>query len=471
MSTRQAQKSKFDYSLFSAFSSWNEIAQLGLRAAQKSYAYDLDVMREDKKRKAYTGEFLEGVKLYRSTDEDRSSFILEADEYESIQVKKTKQRKKVGREFSYISAASSDQMAVFRHETTMLLGFRGTDTRDPIRFLGFLPSDFEDTVQNLFNSRKPYLESELNTFASRFTYNKLQQQGGLKYSNLKRYLPAFCGCEQLCETSERVNLRPDMHKAFYIENAIKKYGELGLSVLNPVLPTANMSGREVVFEGGAYKAATWSDFVSDLRLSRAGGLLKSKFFSRTDETDDPKHEDARKEAVLAFTTFLELMKLKGVYNPTVVVSGHSLGGSLAFYAYFHIKKYCASIKSKATIYFVGFNAAQLKNFDSLGSYLTSHIDPNWKKEAIHYRNQNDIVSAGTGDADGYQIPSVSYALEGRKADLFLAQSSDSLTHGLEGFKFCKTYISRFTDTFGAKIKNYTEGCVMEKGSFFPVCKR
>ena len=484
----------FEIGETSPYTQWNNISQLGYRAAHMAYGYDLSLKNASNKPLYWDTlrdsggvkktSFLDEIKLYRSNPLNRSDFFANGKE---------------GREFGYVSELSSDQLAVFADKNrtqspTLLLGFRGTDTIDPFRFLGYMPHDY--SIQ---------LEKQASSISKS------------QYDALPQYPPDFCGCEKDCKTVSDAEKRK--YKLDFVAKTTESYGGLIPNLVLPLasgtsswLPSANMTERDKreTFEGTDLKnrdrttgelqggerkegancsvdktlfssnvciGAEWSDFVSDLRISM--GLIKGG------QMKDVKHLHAAIEAEKAYKAFksftIEQISAKNIKRgdqvaPKIIISGHSLGGSLAFYAFCHLKTFLANVKDSnrdgwfkaPEVYFTGFNAAQLKTFDALAASLT---ESNWRNNAVHHRNLNDIVSRGVrtvSGADGNQIPTVSYSI---KKPAEWIGSTDSLTHGLETFKMCEGTIAEFDDFSGKTRQVLSEHTCEFRGSLHPVCEK
>ena len=429
----------------------DEVTKIAFRAAEIAYGYDLDLISSITGKKIYDEIFLEAVQKFRSNDLNREDIEL------------FNKDGKVRNRLEYKSSNSSDQLAVFskinHDETTLVFGFRGTDTVDPMRFLGYIPHDYEIHWRQL-----------------------IQDFGEEKYLQLPNFAPSFCGCKDLC------NIEPYSYKSQFVEATTKRYGFLGIAtsgsfLIKPIfLPAHNMTSRDNkhLFSGGSRDdrsncsqanivglglpylkgvrgsciAAKFSDFNSDAIL--AGGLFD--FEEKNEESfaiiKDEKHERAASEIVSVYESFklkaeedheINLRQRHAQKAPTIIVCGHSLGGSLAFYAYLTLKRYLSAKDggrdgwfSAPQVYFRGFNAALLENFDRLDfpkKYLIN---------ALHIRNENDIVSFGIVSGLGNLIPTQSFKME-KKASHYIS-SGDTLTHGLEAFKKCK----------GEVVKTYNE---------------
>jgi hypothetical protein len=483
----------------SPYYQWNEIGQLAYLAAKESYAYDYN-LKTSTGELLYTGKIKEAADLYRSNERTRTDIIYEVNEDFSLTQNV--------RTFPYSSELSTDQLAVYadknRLETpTLLLGFRGTDPTDPLRFLGFLPHDF-------------HLEVE-----------KAYKRQGLKpeeFKSLQRYPPNFCSCTIPCEEESKQNRKLKyLYKTTFIAEATAKYGTLapqvflgyetrdyvknreryfdktndidftggglvsnvlgavssvGSGVVSSVVNVGKAVGSSVVNTGivasNFYDCtnATFtpgcditsdtrcscvtsirSDFNSDLILGQTTKAFTNALFNVTKNgyvMKDIKHEEAAKSAERAYENWKNFTKDKHEASgkaqherktPKIIISGHSLGGSLGFYAYYHLKKIVSKPEERRLwfkapeIYFVGLNPATLKNYDILGPELDK-LDKDWKNDVVVYRKNGDIVSRAAGNGEGSYIPSFTYTIKDPVSKYSLGETH-SVTHGLETFKMCE----------------------------------
>lgn len=112
------------------------------------------------------------------------------------------------------------------------------------------------------------------------------------------------------------------------------------------------------------------------------------YISRKNPVDD-KHKFTRIHA-------LSIIKSLGASKP-VILCGHSLGGSLAMNAFIATQENKEPIfdELRKKVFYVGFNAALLSNWDnSLERLIQDNVQ--WQYQAIHHRITRDLVSVGTG---------------------------------------------------------------------------
>ena len=125
----------------SAYDSWNEVSQSAWNSARQTYWYDLEIVRKS--------GIMTPHHKFKSSDRTRGDFDLD------------------GRHFRYESSLSSDtftvHVATLPHMTAVILGFRGTDTIDPMRYLNYLPDSYESRLAENFQKATGLNYSEWNT--------------------------------------------------------------------------------------------------------------------------------------------------------------------------------------------------------------------------------------------------------------------------------------------------------------------
>ena len=246
-------------------------------------------------------------------------------------------RKSLG-ELDYVSKLSRDSVAVFLSKgpnKNVVFAFRGTDLCDPLRFLNYVPNDYEETIQEIVHERSGYsgLFGSAD-FNSRFNED---QKRAFLFEATSRY----------CRMDSVYGLSTEEHNAKYFNVAIQ--GGLG---------------------GGYYYAAPSSDCKADNVIFKSSVGVYGENVAR-----DYKHLETSKWALYV----LEYLKLRFSIQ-SIVFTGHSLGGSLALHAYLR----CEDDRKM----FKGFNAASLKNLDGLHRAMNG--------SAMHYRIYRDTTSYLTG---------------------------------------------------------------------------
>jgi len=241
-------------------------------------------------------------------------------------------------DLDYISNLSRDSVAVFLSKgpnKKLVFAFRGTDLCDPLRFLNYIPNDYEETIQEIVFDETGY--------------------EGLFGS---------------AEFNARFN---EDDKRFFLREATARYCQMdslyGLSTEEHNSKFFNVSSDYYGLEGG-YNAAPNSDCKADNVIFKASTGVYGENVAR-----DSKH-------IETYQWTRDVIKYVSVrFNiQTIVFTGHSLGGSLALHAYLK----CDDERKM----FKAFNAASLKNFDGLHRALN--------KSAIHYRIYRDTTSYLTG---------------------------------------------------------------------------
>jgi hypothetical protein len=194
-------------------------------------------------------------------------------------------------------------------------------------------------------------------------------------------------------------------------------------------------GQWEQLKGG--RGAPYSDFIADAHIGSV--FLGSRNLAEM----DAKHKAAVDHATKYADKLIE-------HYPKVefVFTGHSLGGSLAFAAFLQAKVKYPQVKS----WYVGFNAATLSNYEDVISELrtnTPHVfsvtgDIVRLDHAIHYRNEGDLISvgsgAGAGGGLGNWVNTISYSVPtSARGYLWLFKEADTAAniHGHWTFYRCE----------------------------------
>lgn len=292
-------------------------------------------------------------------------------------------RKTIG-DLEYVSKLSRDSVAVFLSKgpnKKLFFAFRGTDLCDPLRFLNYIPNDYEETIQEIVYDRTsyegPFGDAEFNR-----RFNEEERRLFL-YSATSRY----CKMDSLYLSTEEHNA-----KFFNV---------------------AQDRDLKEQLEGGYSYGAPNSDCKADNVIFKASVGIYGENVAR-----DSKHLDTFKWT----REVIEYAKLH--FNiQSIIFTGHSLGGSLAYHAYL-------KCDDERKVY-RGFNAASLKNFDGLHRAMND--------KAIHYRIYRDTTSYLTGQ----YVPTVAYVIE--NADVEFASLSNEDFHPLHMFKV--RYLSTIETNF------------------------
>jgi hypothetical protein len=259
-------------------------------------------------------------------------------------------RKSIG-ELDYVSKLSRDSVAVFLSKgpnKKVVFAFRGTDLCDPLRFLNYIPNDYEETLQEIVVENSGFLglfgSDEFNR-----RFNEDQKRAFL-YQATSRY----------CQMDALYGLSTEEHNAKYF---------------NVALQGGSLSG-------GYFYAAPNSDCKADNVIFQASTGVYGENVAR-----DYKHIETSKWA----QRVIDAVKVR--FNiESIIFTGHSLGGSLALHAYLR----CDDERK----IFKGFNAASLKNLDGLHRALNPST-------AVHYRIYRDTTSYLTGR----YVPTIAYVIE------------------------------------------------------------
>lgn len=389
---------------------------------------------------------------YRSNDNVRKNF--------------TVVHKGVSRLFEYLSEDSTDQCAVYKFKNMLVFGFRGTDTVDPMRYLKFIPKDYDlhiarslvypdisvgdimkgeiatyDAVGNEVSHRK--LDISPEEFArelNKFENSKFRTRGTpvLNMSDSRQNCP--CNIVSCPSTKQNKTITRET----ILDGLNAQICTIGIV---PASTTITRAKGQVINEldnisGGGF-ASDYSDCASDIRVAIFAGTNITSRYSLVDSSNrgDIKHVKAYEHA----QKILDKYPLK-----IALCCGHSLGGSLAMHT--HLKFRETELAGASLVhYFVGFNPAIIRNFQSRISAITRDAGSlrKFQNTTITYRNLSDMVSNGV---IGYgldvinpygSVPTFTYRKE-NDTSTNEGKNSDTLTHGLWTFgeTGCKSKIFR-----------------------------
>jgi hypothetical protein len=303
-----------------------------------------------------------------------------------------------GHRFEYRSKLSTDQCAIwtlqgYEKHDILVFAYRGTNF-DPVRFLNDIPKD---------------IDTKLRAYIARHNSNRKQMTD---ISDLPFTGSDFCNCSMdECPISKSSLTRDNA-----LFNVVQGYCD-----------------KDTVDK--------YSDCYSDLVLLSASlGLIESV------ESKSVKHREAAKHAIEVTKTFLEMAK-----HPIILFTGHSLGGSIGYYAY--LKTIEEVPKTMwPSIHYVGFNPGVLGTFAAfVKTNQTLQSSYQWLRNTIVLRNTFDLVSRPNIDgldALGPYTQVISYKRNNDKEETSMGRF-DTLTHSLWPLKSCEHTI---TDTRG-----YEEG--------------
>lgn len=277
-------------------------------------------------------------------------------------------------------------MGFWHHGPTnsLVIGFRGTDMADPERFLGFVPIDYVERLSSVLKRHKTSLEL--------LDYN------------------TQCQCE------EPINCKPDLSAEDILKQTTASYCAFGpgqqIFGFNHKLKKGESMAFKYDFKdikGGENRCLLNSDCFSDQNIYNGTVSYINEF------KNDPKHNE------VSMWTVAQIPKFS---FSNIIFAGHSLGGSLAFFTYLKaIKAY-----SLENVYFCGFNAASMRNFD------TFDVPTDLSRCEAH-RIRKDIVSRFYGK----KVPTVVYQRpDMTNAEDILYHYSGSNIHGIHTF-MCNNY--------------------------------
>ena len=334
------------------YDSWNEVSQAAWQASRQSYFYDLSILQRN-------NIPLDKHYKFRSTPNVRETFEID------------------GRKFKYASNLSTDTFAVFvcemKHLTAVIFAHRGTDALDPFRFLNTVPETYEKKLAANFMA------------ATNMEYKDWQDERKNPFTS-EETIP--CSISYAANAASRESVLSETTAEFAQMESIPLMTSSHIKNISKP-KNGDMHWQQLI--GG--RGAPHSDFISDANVG-------SVFLGSRNLGDiDAKHKAAVDHTSKYVEKFLE-----AYHKLEVVFTGHSLGGSLAFASFLHAKANFPTLKS----WYVGFNAATLSNFEDVLSTLrtknpqvfTSSGDIVRLDNAIHYRNEGDFISVGSGAGAG-----------------------------------------------------------------------
>lgn len=404
----------------SAYDGWNEVCQSAWNSARQTYWYDLDIVRKSGITNSYN--------KFRSSERIRGDFDLD------------------GRMFRYDSSLSSDTFTVHAaklpHMTAVILGFRGTDTMDPMRYLNYIPDSYEARLAENFQKATGFNYSDWNSKKNPFTEEMIERAED-------------CSISVQANAKARETILAETNLSFASANMMP------LMTLSSIKDSSQKKNGDKYWQrlaGG--RGAPYSDFVADSNI--ASVLIGSRNLGAI----DPKHESAQK--------FADYILPKFTGNIEFVFTGHSLGASLAFASFLYAKT-----KYKNKMWFVGFNAATLANFEDVIEEMKSSSPSSFSTDengnmrldnAIHYRNEGDLISVGSGTSAGggfgNWVPTVTYAVpSAARGYLWWFKEADTAAniHGHWTFYKCpRTIKSVSSPYFNPKKKVFGRESVLPK---------
>lgn len=371
------------------YETWNDICKTAWNSCVQAYMYDTQIIA----RHNALNEYLK----YRSTELLRHNFT-------------------VGDEFVYESELSTDTLCVFTcmkgKDLVVSIGYRGTDPVDPMRFLNFIPEDYDKKLAQNFRE------------ATHLRFKDWNDTTKNPYTNYDE--------AQSCKSSITLSPREKV-----LEQTTKEYASLNATALFSSAKSIQSFQRKEkhdlhwMYLQGGNRAAPLSDFIADVNIG------STRLGSRNLAVIDEKH----KAAILHTEKVVAAMTSRQSESLLVILGGHSLGGSLALGSFLHCKAtYTRDIRFR----FVGFNAATLVNFDEVIESMPQHIfrvgHTLQIRDAIHFRNEGDFVSVGAGYGLGKWIPTITYeSSDVKKTWISYIKESDTAAniHGIWSFYTCR----------------------------------
>jgi hypothetical protein len=284
--------------------------------------------------------------------------------------------------FRYLQSYSNDDVAIYQKNDTYIVAFRGTDY-EPLRYLGYLPREYQE--QFLISKQQYPLES------MRPAYECIQDEE-----------PDYFGA--IAETSKRfcdfTPLTVRVHQNCIQEN--RDFDKWDFQ-----------SGGQLV--GGQEHCSVVSDCRANKFIAKATTVSNSNKNLDT----EPKH-------IHAFSTLRKLFLEKRPKK--LVITGHSLGGSLAMYATQQLLSYAPfhaeNARNPIRIQTIIFNSAPTLYTIRMPDYFLPNI--------LHVRNHNDVVSFKRDNS----FETWNFKNYRDQNPWYLVGSAQRQFHGLDQF-FCK----------------------------------
>lgn len=280
--------------------------------------------------------------------------------------------------FKYLTSHSNDDVAIYFRDDTYIVAFRGTDY-EPLRYLGYLPADYRD---RFIDNRRMY-PIEPNREA---------------YGCIDDIEPDYEGA--ITETSKHFcNFEPFTTQL--VQNCIQEHHDFDR------------------WDSELYGGEQHCTLISDCRANKFISRAVINPYANKNLDTEPKH-------VHAFST---LKKLFLDRRPgKILITGHSLGGSLAIYSLQQLLLNGAfqaeTRRNPISVQAIVFNSAPTNITVKLPEYILPNV--------LHIRNLNDVVSykrdksIETWNFKNYKDQNPGYYLG----------SAQRQFHGLDQF-FCK----------------------------------
>lgn len=365
--------------------------------------------------------------------------------------------------FRYISELSTDSVAVYFHEGTLVLGFRGTDNIDPVRYMNWVPHEvrgnsqtftFRDALERITNEELAAHNKPRIVFSNSLHWGSPQFEKQFAARGGRYTRTDVCGIECTACTSTNIGLTKAniLEKACALYCTFQKVGG-GPPALNvPRDATSRkffnvyrynfdktFAERNTIFQGGLVgrfnsgNCEKNSDCFADYQIRHESGVALADPLGFRNAYANIRNDEKHRQCVLcAFNAYDTLVQSHSIKN--IIFSGHSLGGSLSFFAYALALEKLSRVKC----FYVGFNAATLKNMNNKAKYLGSY-DSDWKSRARNHRNTGDIVSFFYGE----HVPMVEYVpIANPSLKLIPDTNSPGYIHGLDTFGTCDSRVGQ-----------------------------
>jgi len=348
----------------------------------------------------------------------------------------------------YVPEYSSNTFAVWVEERnansdvkTIVVAFRGTDITDPVRYINFIPTNWE-----LLLAEQIDVAHNLNkTINWPNNYNALSPKAKIEYIRVNQNTNSF--------QNKNVTLREMQTKALgQLTNfQICAYRSSPLQTNESEIKPKVLVNNWNILEGGkevptANPSHPYSDAAADCAITAVQtnfttGIVSDKDYNKL--YNDPKHARA--------ATFLQAVlreEVKDFSFHKIIVTGHSLGGSLGCYA---LLKHFINGNNKyfgdhIDYKFIGFNSGTLSNFNKLAieANKRTHLD----EVFLGIRNRDDTVSGGLaykGVPNFMNTLNFVNAVQYDKSPAWV--DTDIATHGLNRFNEESVILSKFNPVF------------------------